>query len=164
MKFEFEQRFAHPVQEVEQALLDVGFIGGMATLPKLGAPEVLSREVSGPVVSMRVRYAFAGEVSGAVRRVVDPARLTWVEESTTDTGSHTATFRIVPDHYGMLLRCDGSYTLAATGDGSVRVARGDVRVNVPVVGSKVERVILSGMQEHAQAEADLVDHWLAGHS
>jgi len=29
-----------------------------------------------------------------------------------------------------------------------------------LVGSKVERVIVSGMQEHAQAEADLVDSWL----
>ena len=160
MKFEFEQRFAHSAEEVERALLDEGFIRGMATLPKLGAPEVLSRVDSGGVVTMRVRYAFAGEISGAVRRVVDPARLTWVEESTTDTGTHTARFHIVPDHYGMLLRCEGSYALTQAQKGSVRVARGDVRVNVPVVGSKVERVIVSGMQEHAQAEADLVDHWL----
>ena len=162
MKFEFEQRFAHPVVQVERAILDERFISGMAALPKLGRPQVLSRDVVGAAVTLRVRYAFAGDVSGAVRRVVDPARLTWVEESTTDTSTHTATFRIIPDYYGKLLHCDGTYALTAAGAGARRVARGDVRVNVPLVGSKVERVIVSGMEEHAQAEADLVDSWLAG--
>jgi len=50
--------------------------------------------------------------------------------------------------------------LHAAGSGAVRLARGEVRVNVPVVGPKVERVVLDGMQEHAQSEAALVDAWL----
>jgi hypothetical protein len=132
-------------------------------LPKLGAPRVVGRELNGSVVTMRVRYAFAGDVSPTVRRVVDPARLTWIEESVTDTAAHRATFRIIPDNYGSLLRCDGTYAVRAAGPGALRVARGEVRVNVPLVGSKVERVIVSGMQEHAQAEADLVDTWLDQH-
>jgi len=160
VKFEFEQRFAHALEDVERALLDPEFIAGMAGLPKLGEPDVLSSDRQGHVATMRVRYAFAGEVSAAVRRVVDPARLSWVEESVTDTVSHTATFRVVPDHYGKLLRCEGTYALHAEGTGTRRVAKGDVRVNVPIVGSKVEQVILSGMEEHAQAEAELVDAWL----
>jgi hypothetical protein len=163
VKFEFEQRFAHPVDQVERTLLDEAFISGMASLPKLGAPQVLSREVAGAVVSLRVRYAFVGDVSPAVRRVVDPARLTWVEVSDTDTSTHTASFRIVPDNYGRLLRCEGTYELRATGTGSARVARGEVKVNVPLVGSRVEKVIVSGMDDHAQAEADLVDTWLQHH-
>lgn len=162
MRFEFSQRFAYPVEAVERTLLDEGFITHMATLPKLGAPQVLSRDESGAVVTLRVRYAFVGDVSAAVRRVVDPARLTWVELSTTDTSTHRATFRILPDNYARLLRCEGTYELDASGAGSVRTARGEVRVNVPLAGSKVERVIVSGMGEHAQSEADLVEAWLAG--
>jgi len=161
MNFRFEQRFSHPIGEVEEALLDEAFLTGMSALPKLGAPQVLSRQVSGNVVTMRVRYAFVGTVSSAVRRVVDPAKLTWVEESTTDTSAHTATFHIVPDNYGTLLRCAGAYAMHAAATGCVRVATGEVRVNVPLVGSKVERVIVSGMQDHAQAEAGLVDDWLS---
>jgi Protein of unknown function (DUF2505) len=163
VKFEFTQRFHHPVEDVERALLDTAFITEMATLPKLGTPEVLGRDVSGAIVTLRVRYAFVGEVSAAVRRVVDPARLTWVELSTTDTSTHRATFRIIPDNYGKLLRCEGTYELQAASPGAVRVARGEVRVNVPLVGSKVERVIVSGMDDHAQAEADLVEAWLGRH-
>jgi hypothetical protein len=163
MKFQFEQRFAHPLDDVERTLLDQAFISNMASLPKLGAPQVLSRETDGTVVTLRVRYAFVGDVSGAVRRVVDPAKLTWVELSTTDTSSHRSTFRIIPDNYGRLLSCQGTYELQDAGTGSLRIAQGEVRVNVPFVGSKVERVIVSGMQEHAQAEAELVDTSLSQH-
>ena len=160
MKFAFEQRFAHPLADVQRALLDENFIASMATLPKLGAPEVLGREVAGAVVTLRVRYAFTGDLSASVRRVVDPTKLTWVELSVTDTSAHTATFTILPDNYGSLLKCSGTYELTTAGNGAAREARGEVRVNVPLFGGKVERAIVQGMQEHAQAEAELVDSWL----
>jgi hypothetical protein len=160
VRFRIEQRFGHDVDGVEAALLDPAFLTRMAELPKLGRPELLGREEDGTVVRMRVRYAFAGELSSAVRRVVDPARLTWVEESTTDRATHRATFRIVPDHYGGMLRCQGTFVLARSATGSTRVAEGELRVSVPLVGGKVERAIVSGLEEHAAAEASLVDAWL----
>ena len=163
MKFSIEQRFTHGVDAVLDTLTDPAFIAGMAGLPKLGRPELLVREQHGTTLTLHVRYAFVGELSGAVRRVVDPARLTWVEESTVDLTSHRSTFRIVPDYYGSLLRCEGTSDLAATAAGAARVTAGDLRVSVPLVGGRVERAIVSGLQEHAAAEAELVDTWLADH-
>jgi uncharacterized protein YndB with AHSA1/START domain len=160
VRFRIEQRFRHDVERVEAALLDPAFLARMAELPKLGRPELLGREEDGTEVRMRVRYAFAGELSSAVRRVVDPARLTWVEESTTDRTTHQATFRIVPDHYGGMLRCQGTFALTPSATGSTRLAEGELRVSVPLVGGKVERAIVSGLEEHALAEASLVDAWL----
>ena len=160
MRFRIEQGFGHPAAAVQTALLDPAFIARMAELPKLGGPQVLERRDGGGEVTMRVRYAFAGELSSAVRRVVDPARLTWIEESTTDVAAGRATFRIVPDHYGSMLRCSGTFTLTGVGTGSRRLAEGELRVSVPLVAGKVERAILSGMEEHAAAEAELVDAWL----
>ena len=161
MRFRIEQRFDHPVDAVEGTLLDPEFLVWMAGLPKLGRPELLGREEEATAVTMRVRYAFAGELSSSVRRVVDPARLTWVEHSTTDRQTHRATFRILPDHYAAMLRCQGTFVLAPSPTGSTRVAEGELRVSVPLVGSKVERAIVSGLEEHALAEALLVDTWLA---
>ena len=160
MRFRIEQRFTHNLEQVEDALLDPAFITGMAALPKLGSPELLGHDVDGTVVHLQVRYVFAGELSSAVRRVVDPARLTWVEHSTTDRASHRATFRIAPDHYGAMLRCAGTIVGNAVASGATRVADGELRVSVPLVGSKVERAIVSGLEEHAAAEAALVDTWL----
>ena len=111
----------------------------------------------------RIRYAFAGELSPAVTAVVDPARLTWVEESATDRRTHHTTFTIVPDHYGSRLRCSGTFSLAeAPGGASVRTAEGELKVSFPLVGGKVERAIVSGLEEHAELEAEVLRDWIEG--
>ena len=163
MRFRIEQVFDLPVDVVEVALGDPRFVERMAELPKLGHPQLLTHEVHGDHVHQRVRYAFAGDLSPAVRRVVDPAKLTWVEESTTDRTTHTTDFVILPDHYAGLLRCRGTFELQPDGAAaSRRVAEGQIVVSVPLVGGKVERAIVSGMEEHARAEVDLVREWDAG--
>ena len=164
MRFRIEQRFTSTVELVEDALCDPAFVECMASLPKLGQPRLLAHTVDGRKVRLQVRYAFAGELSGAVRRVVDPAKLTWVEQSTIDRSTHRTSFRIVPDHYPGLLRCEGTFTLTPVDEGSsMRVADGTITVNMPLVGSKVERAIVSGLEEHAAGEIELVQRWVAEH-
>lgn len=163
MRFRIEQRLASPPDAVQAALLDPAFLARLAELPKLGSPVVLERRGTDPA-TLRVRYAFVGEVGSAVRRVVDPDRLSWVEESTVDVAARRTTFRIVPDHYAALLSARGTITVSPAADGgSVRVAEGELAVRVPLVGGKVERAIVSGMEEHAAAEAAVLDEWIAAH-
>jgi hypothetical protein len=162
VRFRIEQRFERPVEVVEPVLVDPDFVAAMAKLPKLGRPQLLDRTEDGDTVRMRVRYAFVGELSSAVRRVVDPARLTWVQDQTTDRRTHRTRFTILPDHYASLLRCDGESTLRTDGGtGSVRTTDGQIGVSVPLVGGKVERAIVSGLEEYAEAEEDLVRDWLS---
>jgi len=163
VRFRIEQRFRGALPDVEAALFDPAFLTRLATLPKLGAPELLDQESDDTSIRQRVRYQFTGDVSSAVRRVVDPRRLTWVEESTHDLTTHVTTWRIVPDHYGSMIRCGGTFTLVPEGEGTTtrRIAEGDIKVNVPLVGGKVERAIVSGLEEHADAEVDVLDRWLA---
>ena len=150
------------------AFVDPALLAHLAAQPELGRPELLDQDDRGDVLAQRVRYRFVGDLSGAVTRVVDPDRLTWVEESELDRRSLTTTFRIVPDHYGGLLRCTGTISVGpddgaagADGAGSVRVIEGDLKVTVPFVGGSVERAIVSGLRDHAVAEARVVGEWLA---
>jgi hypothetical protein len=161
VRFRIQQRFDAPVDVVEDVLLDPAFLERLGALPKLGRPTLLDQREDGEVVHRRVRFAFAGHLSPAVTAVIDPARLTWVEESTVDRRSHRTTFRILPDHYAERLRASGTFTLSTDGPGSRRLAEGDVVVRFPLVGSKVERAIVSGLEEHAAAEAKAVSDWLA---
>jgi len=163
VRFRIEQHFGRPLDVVEDVLCDPTFVSRMSGLPKVGRVELLLHEVDGTVVHQQVRYAFAGDLSPAVRRVVDPARLTWVEDSTTDRTTHISRFRILPDNYAALLHCEGTFTLTPEGDGaSRRLADGDLKVSVPLVGGKVERAILSGLEEHAATEVELVNSWATG--
>lgn len=164
MRFRVEQRFQAPLHAVEAALLDPAFLGCLAHVPELGEPELLASETDGHVVRQRVRYRFTGALSPAVTAVVDPARLTWVEETTFDRTAHRGEHRIVPDHYAN--RLHSSYTTrlepaGGGGDATVRATEGDVRVRFPLVGGRVEKAIVGGLTEHAHLEAQVLTRWLA---
>ena len=161
MRFRITQRFAAPLDSVEAALLDPAFLEVMGELPKVSRPQLLDADDQGDIVRRRIRYAFAGQLSSAVTAVIDPAKLTWVEDSTHDRRSHRTTFRIVPDHYGDRLTASGTFTLQPGGTGARRVAEGDVKVRFPLVGGKVEKAIVSGLEEYAAAEAGAIANWLA---
>ncbi len=135
----------------------------LGQLPKLGRPELIEQRDMGARVFQRVRYDFAGDVSPAVRAFIDPAKLSWVEESMQDRKTHTTTIAIVPDHYTSMFECSGTIRLTtdpASGT-TVRVATGEVTVRVPLVGAKAEAAIISGLREHAELEAEALDQWVA---
>jgi hypothetical protein len=161
MRFRITQRFDAPLDDVEATLLDAAFLEGLGRLPKLGKPQLLDVEVTGETVRRRIRYAFAGQLSSAVTAVVDPAKLTWVEDSTADRRTHRTTFRILPDHYADRLTASGTFTLESIGTRTQRVAEGDLRVRFPLVGGRVEKAIVSGMEDYARAEGDAIASWLA---
>ena len=161
MRFRITQRVDAPLEDVQAALLDPAFLERLGELPKLGRPQLLDVEDAGDTVRRRIRYAFAGQLSSAVTAVVDPAKLTWVEDSATDRRTHRTTFHILPDHYADRLTASGTFVLQASGTGTTRVADGDIRVRFPLVGGRVEKAIVAGMQEYAVAEAGAISTWLA---
>jgi Protein of unknown function (DUF2505) len=163
VRFELIQRIGAPVEAVEAAYVDPEFLVELGRLPKLGHTELLEQQDRGNQVWQRVRYTFVGELSPAVKAVVDPKKLTWVEESTLDRTSHTTTFVMVPDNYARLLESSGEITLASEGAGALRRSTGDLTVNVPFLGRKVESAIISGLREHAKHEVDVVERWVAKH-
>jgi hypothetical protein len=160
VQFTLEQRFTSSLDAVEAAFVDPALLAELATLPQLGRPELLKQVDDGDTVRQEVRYAFVGQLAPAVTRVVDPARLTWVELSELDRATHVTTFRIDPEHYADRLSCSGVVTLEQGSDGTRRVVAGDLRVRVPLVGSRVERAIISGLRDHASDEARVVQAWL----
>ncbi len=161
MNFRIEQRIPAPLAAVEAALLDSDFVAATADLPKLGAPELLENTRDGDRAHQRIRYHFTAPLSGAVTRVVDPAKLTWVDDATYDLTSHTSRHRILPDNYADRLQAAYDVTLEALGDSTRRLVTGELTVHVPLVGGRVERAIVDGLEEHANAEAELLGRWIA---
>jgi hypothetical protein len=159
MRFEVDQSLPVPVEVVEAALGDAAFYEQLSALPKVGLAELLDQHRDGDTVVRRVRYHFAGELSSAVRRVIDPARLVWIDESTYDHRSRTAGFRLLPEHYQDRFRCSGSYRLAEESGGCRRLVEGELTVRYPLVGRAVEQAIVSGLREHLDDEAGLLRRW-----
>jgi len=162
VKFRIEQRILAPLAAVEAALLDREFVAATTGLPKLGAPELLDQKRNGDRAHQRIRYRFTAELSSAVTRVVDPAKLTWIDDARYDLVSHTSHHRIVPDNYADRLQATYDVTLEPLGDSTRRVVDGELKVRVQLVGGRVERVIVDGIEEHAGAEAELLGRWIKG--
>ncbi|MGH9035078.1 MAG: DUF2505 family protein [Acidimicrobiia bacterium] len=163
MRFRLEQTFDAPIDAIALAFTEPDLYTALGALPKLGRPQVLGRTENGDVVNLQIRYQFTGDLSPAARRVVDPARLSWVEHSTHDLSRHQVEFTMVPDNYGNLLRASGHYTFEPDGPAATRrVAEGEVAVRVPLVGKSVENAIVSGIREHLDEEIAVVERYLAG--
>jgi len=160
VRFFIEQRYRAPLTQVEDAYCSPELLATMATLPKVGGAELLDQQVDGGRVTQRVRYRFTGDLNSAVTAVVDPQKLSWVEESVLARASHVTTWHIVPDHYGSRLTCRGTFTLSPVSDGTVRRTEAEIKVHFPLVGGRVEKAIVSGLEEHAAAEQDAVEAFL----
>jgi hypothetical protein len=164
VKFRIEQRIPAPLAAVEAALLDRDFVAASADLPKLGAPELLELQRDGDRAHQRIRYRFTAQLSGAVTRVVDPDKLTWVDDARYDLTSHTSRHRILPDNYADRLKATYDVALEPLGNSTRRLVTGELTVHVPLVGGRVEHAIVDGLEEHANAEAELLGRWIAKQS
>ncbi len=129
-------------------------------MPDLGVEAVLDHSETATGTKLSIRFRFSGNVSSAVRRVVDPKKLTWVTNSMVIPAEHRIRFDVLPDYYPDRLECHGSYHFDDDGLSTVLKLEGDLIVRgVPLVGRKVENTILSGFKEHVAAEAELLATW-----
>jgi hypothetical protein len=160
MQFVIEQRLRASPADVQDMLLDPTFLAARAELPKLGDSEVLERTQDAETARLRVRMRFTGELSSAVTAVVDPAKLTWIDDATFDFTQHAARHEILPDHYPDRLSAGYDDTLRAASEGARRQLLGELKVRVPLVGRRVEQVIVDGMRDYAEGEAALLNDFL----
>jgi len=160
MEFELEQRLTGSPDRVLDLLLDREFLAARAELPKIGASELLELSHNGDTARVRVRMRFTGELSSAVTKVVDPEKLTWVDDATFVLASLGARHEILPDSYADRLACRYDDILHDDLGATRRVLTGTVKVRAFLVGGKVEGAIVSGLREYAAAEGDLLNEWL----
>jgi hypothetical protein len=157
--FEIRQDIAAPLPDVESLLADATFIEATSELAPLADCRLLDATVAESRTEVRIHRRFAADLPRVVTAVVDPRRLTWVEQVVFDHGAHTGSHRILPDHYPDLLECAYRTTLQVDGERTIRTAAGSMRVRVLIGGKQVERAIVDGLRDYAAAEAALLSSW-----
>ncbi len=113
-------------------------------------------EKSGHRVTVTTRRTLAAQVPDAVRTFTgDRITLTQVEQWSAphSDGSRTADLQVTVA--GQPAGMKGDITLSATGSGSTEVVRGDVKVNVPFVGKKIEPQIVEVFRAAIVKEGEL---------
>jgi hypothetical protein len=163
VKFHLEHTFSAPLDAVEAAMVDPVFLEG-TRLPDVGPPQVLSREENGDTVTMRVSYHYTGSLDSLARRVLRSGDVSWVQETKLNRSTHRTTFTVTPKVHGDRFECGGAMHLTEAGDGAtLRVIDGELKIKVPLFGSRAEGLILPGVRSRMQREAELLDEWLKAH-
>lgn len=162
MEFTVTERIAAPRDDVVRALGDPDYYASLGDAStSVRAPELLSASTEGGNLRLRVRYAFAGTISGPAAMFVDADKLSWVIETDFDTTSHTGTLVVVPDNYEGMLRCQGTLTLTESGGATVETVAGRLEVKVPLVARAAEKAILGGFTRQFQLESTALSAWCA---
>ena len=155
MRFALRQAVAVPPARAVAAYGSPAFYEGRPTGGDIAILGVLYHEDKGDRVLIDVHYAFTGSVSSAVRRVIQPEKMTWVTRTEVLRAEMRTSWVVRPDHFDRLT-AGGEFRFAPGPDGpdtTVVAVDGELKVHVPVVGRSVERVIVSGLQSYLEDEA-----------
>jgi hypothetical protein len=155
VRISIEQAVEVPLARVMAAYGSPAFYVGRPRRDDIAVLEVVRHESAPARTLIEVHFAFQGSVSAAVRRVIDPKKLSWVTRIEVFPDEERATWVVLPDHYPDRLTAGGNYRFRTGDDGqqsTVVVVDGDLKVHVPIVGGAVERTIVSGLRQYFEAE------------
>jgi Protein of unknown function (DUF2505) len=165
VRFQIEQRFTASTSGVLRALTSEHYLrDGMSKLPDISEPAITQHHSEGSIRNV-LTFSFGGHLPSMVTSVVDPKKLSWIEDTTIELASFNATFTITPTHYAHFFGCIGSWKLTtntAAGTGATRIIEGTMKVSSPIsfVNGQVERAIVSALRERLAHEPAILDAWL----
>ena len=159
MRFDLEHRFSAPLAAVEAAMIDPTYLAALR-LPDVAPPTVLGIDGDDSLVTTRVAYEYTGSLDPIAQRVLRGSEIGWVQEVTLDRDAHRARFTVVPKVHADRLRCSGTYTLREHGETTTRTISGELRINVPLIASRAEKMIGPGVIRRMKLEAAFLEEWL----
>lgn len=161
MDFEFAHQLPGGPEEVADVLLDKKFQASLSDIGALSHRKVLSQEKDGDGrVVRRVRCILNLHLTGMAEKFIGDSDPAWVEEATWHPEDMTWVWQVQPEVAADLLDASGTITLEPAKKGTKRVVTGNVKVKVPIYGSKVEGWIVQGLKEAYEEEAERLGEWL----
>jgi hypothetical protein len=140
-------------------MVDPAYLAALR-LPDVAPPTVLAVDTIGTTVTTRVAYEYTGSLDPIAQRVLRGSDIGWIQEVTLDRDAHRARFTVVPKVHADRLRCSGTYALRGLGDSTTRAISGELRITVPLVASRAEKMIGPGVIRRMKLEATFLEEWL----
>jgi len=157
MKFEHQLRYDATPEEVYGMLADASFRERVCEAQHVTTCTVSVDGVDGALsVTVDQKRPSAGIPGFARKFVGDEIHIVQKEEwsGPTDAALDVA----IPGKPGHM---KGTVTLRADGDGTLQTVSGELKVNIPVVGGKIERLIADLLEEALEKERQVGASWLS---
>lgn len=157
MRFTSKQHFDQQPTEVLEVLIDETFWRGVDNLTTMSTPSVLGVDREGDRVTTRLRYNLVVDLPGEAARFIDTSAVSWVEVTEWNLSRTTSETTFVPDQAARLLGASVQTRLHGTARGTVRDISGEVKVRIPIIGSRVESAIIDGVEQYLTEISAAVD-------
>lgn len=161
VRFEISHLFDAAPDAVAAALLDEEFQESLSDIGALAERSViLQEERSNSTILRRTRCVLDVRASGPAKKFLGDQKPAWIEEAIWHPKTMRWDWTIHPEVAAELLKAKGKIHIAGDGDGAERTVSGDVKVSVPLYGSKVENWIVAGLEAAYEEEAERIAEWL----
>jgi hypothetical protein len=162
MKFGFEQRWTTSVARVVDLYTDEEFWSSVSGFSRTTPPEVIEVRRDADTAFTALRWRLNVDLPPQATRFIDPDDVAWVENTSWDLRRATAGVQFVPAQGASLMTASANVAVVADGDEAVRRVTGELRVRIPLLGGRVERAVIDGVEEHLDEEAEVVASALEG--
>jgi hypothetical protein len=156
--------FDHPIEKVWAMFCDQD--AHVAKFTGMGHRdiEVLDYSNDGAKVMIRVQRVVDVDLPGSAKKVLKPTSTVESTDHWNDNGDGTYGGTFVADAKGQPVDVKGTTRLSSTGDDQTRYeVTATVKVNVPLVGGKIEKWARGDIEKQMSEEFDAGDKWLAEH-
>jgi hypothetical protein len=157
VQFEIVHEFDIPLDAIELAVLSPSLIEKLAPrLTNIETVEQVSHAMIDGIFERVWSYRANVKIPGFAKPYVTPEMLGWDEHSSYDLKRHKAKWTIVPHvkpAWRKFFTSTGTYALVAKGEGSARIIKGNLALDVPVVRKVAEPMIVNEVKKTFEAEA-----------
>jgi hypothetical protein len=157
VQFEIIHEFDIPLDAIELAVLSPSLIEKLAPrLTNIETVKQVSHSMIDGIFERVWSYRANVKIPGFAKPYVTPEMLGWDEHSSYDLKRHKAKWTIVPHvkpAWRKFFTSTGTYALVAKGEGSARIIKGNLTLDVPVVRKVAEPMIVNEVKKTFEAEA-----------
>jgi hypothetical protein len=158
--FKYVHDFECDIPSFWKVFFDEAYNVEMYRRIKVKERTVLERNEDDRTHSFAVKIMPARDLPGIVKKIVG-GDLGYTERSNLDKATNRMEVRIEPTLMKERTKMKGIYWLESLGAGKVRrTFEGDIEVDIPLVGRKVEATVLEDVKHSYDVAAEVTREWL----
>lgn len=151
-KISIDDRFDCAPQVLFDRLSDDGFDDGLMKALNM-SKELLDAKTTASGVTYKIRLTNPDTIPAIAKRFAGE-HLSYVETRAWDRAKLGNTWEIVPEIQGATVEAKGTTEIVADGVGCIRRTRGTISVNLPLIGRKIEEMVLQSIVDTFKRNAE----------
>lgn len=161
MKYTKEDVFDAPFDKVVEICLDRS--RDVDTYPNVTKTTVKKRETQGHITKLVVETVANGDIPKALRKVILPKMLTWMEYGTWDDKEKTYEYKVKTHYFSNITNVGGKFFYTEPEPGKCkRRLEGYVEINLPVLGKIAEKKISEVQMENLELDVAAIKKQIKG--